>query len=105
MNISDDIPSRLSTDERQATNDFWNNFISTVKFDHPDQSLPRKGGYNWVKIDFPDPFKTVAGYRTVKTFGIFAYTKQFDRNFFDFLNLVFAALTEQRLTHNHRLTI
>lgn len=94
VNILDDITSRLSTDERQATSDFWNNFISTVKFDHPDQSSPRKGGYNWVKIDFPDPFKTVAGYRTAKTYGIFAYTKQFDHNFFDLLNLKFNHLKE-----------
>jgi hypothetical protein len=42
---------------------FWDSFIARVKFDHPDQSPPRHGGNNWVKMDMPGPVSHLVAYR------------------------------------------
>jgi hypothetical protein len=45
--------------------EFWTRFIADVRFDHPDQSPPRHGGNNWVRMDLPGPVGGLVGYRTV----------------------------------------
>jgi hypothetical protein len=41
-----------SRDQNKA---FWNRFINEVRFDHPDQTTPRHGGNNWVRMHLPGP--------------------------------------------------
>jgi hypothetical protein len=43
---------------------FWQRFIDTVRFDHPDQPPPRHGGRNWIKIDLPSPARWLTAYRS-----------------------------------------
>jgi hypothetical protein len=52
---------RASTDDpaRAANRIFWQSFIDTVKFDHPDQPKPRHGGNNWVGLSLPSGSITV----------------------------------------------
>jgi len=45
--------------------EFWSRFISDIRFDHPDQSPPRHGGNNWVRMDLPGPVGGLVAYRTV----------------------------------------
>ncbi|MGF6596277.1 hypothetical protein P3T23_000984 [Paraburkholderia sp. GAS448] len=40
---------------REQNKAFWNMFINEVRFDHPDQTPPRHGGNNWVRMDLPGP--------------------------------------------------
>lgn len=42
---------------------FWQRFIETVQFDHPDQPPPRHGGRNWVRIAMPPPWRWLTAYR------------------------------------------
>jgi hypothetical protein len=42
-----------AADRRIQDRAFWQRFIDGVRFDHPDQTAPRHGGHNWVKIDMP----------------------------------------------------
>lgn len=59
---ADTIPE---ADERRVANKtFWQRFIDEVKFDHPDQSKPRHGGNNWVRIPLPDPAGAMTAYRS-----------------------------------------
>ncbi|EEA03457.1 conserved hypothetical protein [Burkholderia sp. H160] len=53
-----------SNDARLQNRAFWDKFISLVKFDHPDQTTPRHGGNNWVRIELPGPIKGLVAYRT-----------------------------------------
>jgi hypothetical protein len=50
---------------------FWQTFIDTVRFDHPDQSPPRHGGNNWVKIPLPEPARWLTAYRNGNDTGLF----------------------------------
>jgi hypothetical protein len=43
---------------------FWQRFIDSARFDHPDQPPPRHGGRNWVKIDLPPPARWLTAYRS-----------------------------------------
>jgi hypothetical protein len=57
---------------RVANRAFWQRFIDTVRFDHPDQPPPRHGGRNWVKIPLPGPAGWLTAYRTgTNTVGLF----------------------------------
>lgn len=47
-----------------ANRAFWQRFINTVRFDHPEQSAPRHGGDNWVRIPLPAPTRWLTAYRT-----------------------------------------
>jgi hypothetical protein len=49
---------------RLANRAFWDAFISSVRFDHPDQPLPRHGGNNYVRIELPGPVTGLVAYRT-----------------------------------------
>jgi hypothetical protein len=49
---------------RLANRAFWDAFISSVRFDHPDQPPPRHGGNNYVRIELPGPVTGLVGYRT-----------------------------------------
>ncbi|EUC11587.1 UNVERIFIED_ORG: hypothetical protein BDU10_6807 [Burkholderia sp. CF145] len=42
---------------------FWDKFIEQVKFDHPDQTPPRHGGNNFVRLDLPGPVQGLVAYR------------------------------------------
>jgi hypothetical protein len=72
---SSDLPPQtpaLSSPEREpasnaarlANRAFWDSFISSVRFDHPDQPPPRHGGNNYVRIDLPGPVTGLVAYRT-----------------------------------------
>jgi hypothetical protein len=71
---SEGTSSRVSDEVKAANRKFWDQFIERSSFDHPDQSPPRRGGSNWVKIDFPDPFGWITAYRgtTNNRLGVFA---------------------------------
>ncbi|MDR5750211.1 MULTISPECIES: hypothetical protein [unclassified Caballeronia] len=49
---------------RLANRALWDLFISSVRFDHPDQPPPRHGGNNYVRIDLPGPVSGLVAYRT-----------------------------------------
>jgi hypothetical protein len=63
--------NRMDESTKQKNRLFWDKFIETVEFDHPDQEKPRRGGNNWVKIIFPQPFNWITAYRTKDRIGIF----------------------------------
>lgn len=42
-----------------------------MRFDHPDQTAPRHGGNNWVRIDLPAPLLGLTAYRTAREIGAF----------------------------------
>lgn len=46
-----------------ANRDFWQRFIDQVEFEHPDQSKPKHGGNNWVRILLPSPARWLTAYR------------------------------------------
>lgn len=48
---------------RAANRAFWQEFIDTVRFDHPDQPPARHGGNNWVRIPLPSPARYLNAYR------------------------------------------
>jgi len=51
---------------------FWDRFIEQVKFDHPDQTPPRHGGNNFVRLDLPGPVQGLVAYREQpSTAGLF----------------------------------
>jgi hypothetical protein len=60
---------------RQENRRFWQTFIDTVEFDHPDQPLPRHGGDNWVRIPLPAPMASITAYRNSKEVGFFRNMK------------------------------
>ncbi|MFD1558828.1 hypothetical protein ACFSHT_24845 [Paraburkholderia silviterrae] len=64
MEGSEAASSSASTSKAQ-NKEFWTRFIAEVRFDHPDQSPPRHGGNNWVKMDLPGPVGGLVAYRTV----------------------------------------
>jgi hypothetical protein len=49
---------------RLANRAFWDAFISSVRFDHPDQPPPRHGGNNYVRIELTGPVTGLVAYRT-----------------------------------------
>ncbi|WP_052175106.1 hypothetical protein [Paracoccus sanguinis] len=62
-----DTAPTVASPERQATlaanRAFWQRFIDTCRFDHPDQPPPRHGGNNWAKIPLPEPARWITAYR------------------------------------------
>jgi hypothetical protein len=57
--------------QRISNRTFWQSFIDTVKFDHPDQPVPRHGGNNWVRVPLPEPVKWMTAYRSRDKLGLF----------------------------------
>ncbi|RWP27781.1 hypothetical protein [Mesorhizobium sp.] len=57
--------------QRASNRIFWRSFIDTVKFDHPDQPVPRHGGNNWVRVPLPEPVKWMTAYRSRDKLGLF----------------------------------
>ena len=57
--------------QRTSNRIFWQSFIDTVKFDHPDQPVPRHGGNNWVRVPLPEPVKWMTAYRSRDKLGLF----------------------------------
>jgi hypothetical protein len=81
--ISYGARSRGNADVRAANRKFWDRFIETVKkkgFAHPDQTLPRHGGDNWVKIDFPDPFGRITACRIASDNRLSVFASVSDAN-------------------------
>lgn len=64
-------PGTNGSDVRSANRSFWDSFISTVRFDHPDQTKPTHGGNNWVRISMPRPGRWLTGYRYQDSIGFF----------------------------------
>jgi hypothetical protein len=62
-----------STDSSRLENGaFWDKFIERAVFDHPDQSPPRHGGNNYVRLDLPGPVAGLVAYRSAPaTAGFF----------------------------------
>ena len=57
---------------KQAEKAFWQAFIDSVHFDHPDQPVPRHGSHGWVKLPLPDPIGWMTAYRSKNgTGGLF----------------------------------
>lgn len=50
--------------QKDAKRRFWQRFIDTVQFDHPDQPKPRHGGTGWVRMPLPPPADSMTAYRT-----------------------------------------
>lgn len=65
------MPSSINEKIKQKNRLFWDKFIENIKFDHPEQEKPRRGGNNWVKIPFPEPFEWVTAYRSKDKIGVF----------------------------------
>lgn len=57
--------------KRAGNRAFWQRFIDTVRFDHPEQTLPRHGGNNWVRLDLPGHPGAVTLYRSKTEDGLF----------------------------------
>lgn len=56
-----------------ANRAFWQRFIDTVQFEHPEQAPARHGGDNWVRIPLPPPARWLTAYRLgVDRAGLFA---------------------------------
>ena len=64
-------PGTNGSDVRSANRSFWDRFISTVRFDHPDQTKPTHGGNNWVRISMPRPGRWLTGYRYQDSLGFY----------------------------------
>lgn len=64
-------PGTNGSDVRSANRSFWDKFISTVRFDHPDQTKPTHGGNNWVRISMPRPGRWLTGYRYQDSLGFY----------------------------------
>lgn len=62
-------PERMAT--KEANRSFWQRFIDSVRFDHPDQPAPRHGGNNWVRIPLPPPARWLTAYRSSTEAGLF----------------------------------
>ncbi|MBC2834531.1 hypothetical protein [Paragemmobacter straminiformis] len=56
---------------KEANKAFWQSFIDRARFDHPDQSPPRHGGNNWVKILLPPPARWVTAFRMKGRAGLY----------------------------------
>lgn len=62
----DDAETLIDPDRdafKQATRAFWQSFIDTVRFDHPDQAKPRHGGHGWVRLAMPSPARWMTAFR------------------------------------------
>ena len=64
--ISDDgrTTSTPGSVGRAQNKEFWQRFIACSRFDHPDQTPPRHGGNNYVRLDLPGPVTGMVAYRT-----------------------------------------
>ncbi|WP_321947864.1 hypothetical protein [Paraburkholderia sp. J10-1] len=54
----------VGNEARAKNKEFWEHFIAAVRFDHPDQTAPRHGGNNYVRLDLPGPVGGLVAYRT-----------------------------------------
>ena len=55
-------PERAASN--QAARAFWQSFIDQVAFDHAEQTPPRHGGHNFVRMAMPEPLGQLTAYRT-----------------------------------------
>lgn len=49
---------------RESNREFWQQFIETARFEHPDQPTPRHGTNNSVRIPLPSPARWLTAYRS-----------------------------------------
>lgn len=70
-----EAPSGSQAEDRDANNAFWQRFIEEVRFDHPEQSPPKHGGNNWVRMPLPAPAGWMTAFRAAKRIGIFIRLK------------------------------
>ena len=57
------VSTTPSSDARAKNKEFWERFIASVRFDHPDQTAPRHGSNNYVRVDLPGPVTGMVAYR------------------------------------------
>ena len=70
--VEDDAPlAGTSSGQRSENRAFWASFISQVRFDHPDQTVPVHGGNNWVRMTMPSPGRWITGFRDAGQVGFF----------------------------------
>lgn len=55
--------------KRVSDRAFWDRLIEEIRFSHPDQSPPRHGGWNWVRVALPEPCRGTL-YRTSERVGV-----------------------------------
>ncbi|BFG81431.1 hypothetical protein PTKU46_94650 [Paraburkholderia terrae] len=77
--VDEATPAQESTAQSKAVSvskllnrAFWDKFIEQIKFDHPDQTPPRHGTNNFVRLDLPGPVQGLVAYREQpSTAGLF----------------------------------
>lgn len=63
--IEDVVDPEGARIRRDSNREFWQRFIDTARFEHPDQPMPRHGGNNSVRIPLPPPARWLTAYRSV----------------------------------------
>ncbi|KQT56126.1 hypothetical protein ASG52_24300 [Methylobacterium sp. Leaf456] len=54
-----EAPTLSSAPTASANRQFWDRFIATAQFSHPDQPPPSHGGNNWVRLALPSASMTL----------------------------------------------
>lgn len=60
---SDDVDRAVNPERAESADrmrQFWNRFIQTAQFDHPEQPAPTYGGPNWVKLALGGGYRLTA---------------------------------------------
>jgi hypothetical protein len=57
------VATTAGSEAREKNKEFWKKFIESVCFDHPDQTAPRHGANNYVRLDLPGPVSGLVAYR------------------------------------------
>ena len=63
LNQQEEVDAPGVEDRKWADRAFWERFIDEVHFDHPEQSEPKHGGRNWVRLSMPEPITSITCYR------------------------------------------
>ena len=70
---AEDAPNSVGNQTRAMNKEFWDLFLTQMKFDNPEQSAPRRNGVNAIKAVIPEPFKWVTAWRSKNNkIGVFA---------------------------------
>ncbi len=78
----DDVETLIDPDgdvTKQKNRVFWQSYIDKAVFDHPDQTQPRHGGQNWVRMAMPRPAEWMTAFRgKTGEAGLFMHFKEED---------------------------
>ena len=70
---AEDAPNTSGNQTRTMNKEFWEQFLTQMKFDNPEQSAPRRNGVNAIKAVIPEPFRWVTAWRSKNNkMGVFA---------------------------------